>query len=252
MKVQFKYAFRTGLAFRGTAFTVIFVINAVFIALGSLGLLPLAAKITAVSLGGTAIAVMLVFDIISDIAIMRRMFSVPEVYLYALTPSPRRKILLASVIVAAILDIVTMAVVITAEVWLSFILAGEEAWRNVWDFISTKGADFLYVLWYVLLLAAGYLLLMMIILFCITMKKSMFYRLPASGLLAFLLACVCFYVISLFQLILIPFGTVDRYGLLIIMNLGSNTLPFYALLTLFETAVLFVITSQLMERKINL
>jgi hypothetical protein len=252
MKAQFKYAFKTGLTFRGAAFTVIFAINAVFIFLGSLGLLPFAAKVTAVSLGGVAISVMLVFDIIGDIAIIRRMFSVPEAYLYALTPSPRREILLASVIVAAILDIVTMAVVITAEVWLSFILAGEEVWRNVRDFINANGSYLLYGLWYVLLLAAGYLLLMMIILFCITAKKSIFYTIPASGLLAFLLGCVCCYIVSLLQLVLFPFGSVDRYGLLIILMLGNNALPFYALLTLLEAAALFVITSKLMERKINL
>jgi hypothetical protein len=180
------------------------------------------------------------------------MFSVPEAYLYALTPVPRRKILLASVVTAAILDIVTMAVVITAEVWLSFILAGEEVWRNVWNYVSTNGSELLYGLWYAALLAAGYLLLMMIILFCITAKKSVLYKIPASGLLAFLLACVCIYVISLLQLVLIPFGSVYRYGLLIILTLGGNSLPFYILLTLLETAGLFVITSRLMERKINL
>jgi len=252
MKAQFKYAFKTGLTFRGAAFAVVFVMDAVFIALGSLGLLPFAAMVTAVSLGGVAIAVMLVFDIIGDIAIIRRMFSAPEAYLYALTPSPRRKILLASVIVTAILDFVTMAVVITAEVWLSFILAGGEIWRTIWDLQSKNGYGFLYGLWYVLLLAAGYLLLMMIILFCITVKKSVLFRIPASGLLAFLLACACCYISSLLQLLLIPLSTVERHGLLIILNIGKTALPFYALLILLEAAALFVITSKLMERKINL
>jgi len=252
MKAQFKYAFKTGLNLRGAAFAAIFVMDAVFIALGSLGLLPYAAIVTAVSLGGVAISVMLVFDIISDIAILRRMFSAPEAYLYALTPSPRWKILLASVIVTAILDFVTMAVVITAEVWLSFILAGKEVWRNVWDIIKTNGMDFLYGLWFVPLLAAGYLFLMMIILFCITVKKSLLNKIPASGLLAFLLACACCYVASLLQLVLLPLSTVNRFGLLIILRLSFNALPFYVLLMLLETAALFVITSKLMERKINL
>ena len=252
MKVQFKYAFITGLPFRGAAFAAIFVMDAAFILLGSLGLLPFAAMVTAVSLGGVAIAVMLVFDIISDVAILRRMFSAPEAYLYALTPSPRREILLASVIATAVLDIVTMAVVITAEVWLSFILAGGEIWRTMWDLISKNGYDFLYRLWFVPLLAAGYMLLLMIILFCITVKKSVLFRIPASGLLAFLLACACCYVSSLLQLLLFPLGTVERHGLLIILNIGKTALPFYAVLILLEAAALFVITSKLMERKMNL
>jgi hypothetical protein len=252
MKAQFKYTFITGLSFRGAAFAFIFVMDAVFITLGSLGLLPFAAQVTAVSLGGVAISVMLVFDIIGDIAIIRRMFVTPEAYLYALTPAPRREILLASVVVTAILDIVTMAVVITAEVWLSFILAGEEVWQTVWSFISTNSSAFLQGLWLVPLLVAGYMLLIMVILFCITAKKSILFKVPASGLLAFILACACFYCISLLQLVLLPFGTVERYGLLILLTIGNNALPFYAMLMLLEAVALFVITSKLMERKINL
>jgi len=252
MKAQFKYAFKTGLTLRGAAFAFIFAMDAVFIALGSLGFLPFAAQVTAVALAGVAISVMLVFDIIGDIAIIRRMFVTPDAYLYALTPVPRWKTLLASVIVTAVLDIVTMAVVITAEVWLSLILAGEGAWQTAWGYISANSSEFLYGLWLVPLLAAGYLLLMMIIMFCQTAKKSILFGIPASRLLAFLLACVCLYVISLLQLVLIPFSAIERYGLLIILHLGKNALPFYALLLLLEAAALFVITSKLMERKINL
>jgi hypothetical protein len=249
MKVQFKYAFKTGLTFRGAAFAVIFVMDAIFITLASLGLLPFTAKVTAVSLGGVAIAVMLVFDIIGDIAIIRRMFSAPEAYLYALTPSPRWKILLASAAVTAILDIVTMAIVITAESWLSLITADVKIWQQVWDYIS---ADSFAFLWHAALLTSDYLLVMMLILFCITVKKSVLFRIPASGFLAFLLACVCIYVTTLLQLALIPFGDLERYGPLIILNLEKNARPFYVLLTLLEASAFFAITSKLMERKINL
>ena len=96
------------------------------------------------------------------------------------------------------------------------------------------------------------MLLLMVILFCITVKKSILFSTPASGLLAFLFACACFYVISLLQMVLVPFGTVQRHGLLIFLNLGSNALPFYVLLTLLEAIALFVVTSKLLERKINL
>jgi hypothetical protein len=252
MKAQFKYAFKTEIAVRGAAFAVIFVMDAVFITLGSLGLLPIGAWVTALSLGGVAIAVMLVFDIIGDIAIIRRMFSVPEAYLYALTPSPRWKTLLASVVVSAVLDIVTMTVVITAEAWLTLVQEGEKIWRYVRDYVSADGSAFSNRLWSVALLAAGYLLFLTLILFCITVKKSVLFRIPASGFLAFLLACVCLCVISLLQLVLIPFGDVERYGLLIILNLQKNALPFYVLLTLLEAAALFTATSIFMERKINL
>ena len=253
MKAQFKYAFITGLYIRGQVFAVIFIMNAVFIILGALGLLPLAAHITAVSLGGVAIAVMLAADIIADVFIARRMFSAPEAYLHALTPVPRRRTLLASVITMAVLDIVTMAVVITQEVWLSFNLAGDSIKQLVWDFINSERAQLVYALWCILLLIAFYFLLMMVIMFCVTMKKSVFFKMPVPGLLAFLTACGCFYVASLLQLILAPFGDVQRYWLLIIITLNNGTaIPLLILLTLLETAALFILTSKLMERKINL
>jgi hypothetical protein len=252
MRAHFKYTFKTELAVRGTAFAVIFVMDAVFIALGSLGLLPIAAMVIAMSLGGVAITVMLVFNIVGDVAIIRRMISVPEAYLYALTPSPRWKIILASASVTAILDIVTMAVVIMAEKWLTLIVEGEKIWRYVKDYVSADNSAFLYRLWFLALLAAGYLLLLMVILFCITVYKSVLFRVPASGFLAFLLACVCIYVITLLQLALTPFGDLNRYGLVIILNLKENALPFYVLLTLLEASAFFAVTSKLMEKKVNL
>ena len=253
MKAQFKYAFLAGFHFRGAAFAVIFVMNAVFIILGSLDMLPFAAHVTAVSLGGVAIAVMLAADIGGDVFIARRMFSPPEAYLHALTPAPRRKILLASVITMAAMDIVTMAVVITQEVWLSFNLAGDNIGKIVLDALDAEPSYLFYGFWLLLLLIAAYLLSMMIILLCVTAKKSIFFKMPVSGLFAFLLACACFYVANLLQLVLLPFSEVTRYGLLIILTLGNGAaFPALLALLLLEAAGVFIVTSKLMERKINL
>jgi len=253
MKAQFKYAFLAGLNVRGAVFAVIFVINAVFIILGSLGFLPFAAHVTAVSLGGVAIALMFAADIGGDVFIARRMFSAPEAYLHALTPVHRRKILLASVIAMAAMDIVSMAVVITQEVWLSFNLAGDNIGKIVLDAIRSEPSYLYYGIWFVLLLICGYLFLMMVVLFGITAKKSIFFKMPASSLLAFLLACACCYGFSLLQLVAFPFGSVQRYGIFIVITLGGEA-AFTLLITLFllGAAILYVVTSKLMERRINL
>jgi len=253
MKAQFKYAFLAGLYIRGYVFATIFVMDLVFITLGSLGLLPFAAHITAVSLGGVAIAVMLAANIGGDVFIARRMFSAPEAYLHALTPVPRRKILFASVLTMAVMDLVTMAVVITGEVWLSFNLAGDNIVKIFWDFVQSNSQYLYYAVLFGLMLIAGYLLLVMIIMFFLTAKKSIFHKMPASGFLAFLLACGCVYVASLLQLVLIPLSNVERYGLLIILNFNNiAACPVYTLLILLETAGLFILCSKLMERKVNL
>jgi hypothetical protein len=252
MKAQFKYAFLAGIYARTYVFAVIFTMNLVFITLGSAGLLPFAAHITAVSLGGVAIAVMMAFNIAGDVAIARRMFSVPEAYLHALTPAPRWKILLASIVAMMTLDFITMAVVITGEVWLSLTFAG--VWNTVIDFIR-GGMDFpyfLYGLQFILLLIAGYLLTMTFILFCVTAKKSIFYKSRYPFLMTLLLACGCIYVLSLLLLILAPFGSVGRFGIFIIISLSDTALPFYILLTLLKAAGLFYLTSKLMERRMNI
>ena len=254
MKAQFKYAFLAGLYVRGGVFAVIFVMNLVFITLGSLDLLPPAGHVTAVSLGGIAIAVMMAANIVGDIAVARRMFAAPGAYLHALTPVPRRKTLLAGVLAMAVMDFVTMAVVIAGEVWLSLNLAGGGLWRIIWNAVRANAADLPYVFFFILMLIAGYLLIMAVILFCVTAEKSVFYKMRASGLIMFLLACGCFYAASLLQLVLAPFGSVERYGVLITLHLPFRGAvpPLYILLILLEAAVLFVLTSKLMERKMNI
>jgi hypothetical protein len=253
MKAQFKYAFLAGLDFRLPAFAVIFIKNTVFIILGSFGLLPFAALITSVALGGVAIAVMFAANIGGDIMITRRMFYAPEAYLHALTPAPRWKILLASIVTMAVMDILTMAFVIASQVWLVFNLAGFGYWQIVWETISSIDSFLFYGILSFLFVIAGYFLLIMIILFSITMKKSVFFKIPASGLLAFLVACVCFYAVSLLQLVLIPFSTVERYLFMITVTPdGGMAIPLLILLTLLEAAGLFILTSKLMEKKVNL
>ena len=252
MKAQFKYTFLSSLYVRGSVFAVIFVMNTVFIILGSLDLLPFAAHVTAVSLGGVAIAVMIAANVIDDVAICRRMFSAPSAYLYALVPVPRWKILLTSIIAMTVMDCITMTFVIISEVWLSFNLVGKGIWQIAVTFFNQNPSGLFYIVWGFLLLLAFYLLGMLIILFCITAKKSVFYKKPASGLLAFLLACGCVYAASLLQLILAPFAVIQRYGIFIILTFGSNMALFYIVLTLLEATALFGVTSKLMEKRMNI
>ena len=253
MKAQFKYAIIAGLYFRGPAFAVIFIMNAVFITLGSLGLLPFAAHVTALSLCGVSIAVMLAANIGGDVAITKRMFSSPQSYLHALTPVPRWKTLLTSIVTMAVMDLVTMTIVIFSQVWLALNLAGEVIWQLVLIAIRSQESSLFYIVWGSLLIIAGYFLIIMIILFCVTVKRSIFFKLPASGFLAFLLACGCFYIVNLFQLLLIPFGDVWRFGVFIFITIESGAaIPVFTLITLLQAAALFVLTSKLLERKVNL
>ena len=253
MKRQIKYAFLAGLSFRGPVFIVIFMMNSVFIGLGLAESLPFPAHVTAVSLGGIAIAVMLAANISGDISIFRKMFSAPEAYLLMLTTAPRRKTLLAGIITAAIMDTITMAFAIFAEVWLALNLAGSVVWQAVWN-AAGFGINHFYSLSILFLwMMVSYIFLITVILFCVTMKKSLFFKLPASGFLAFLTACCCFFITNLLQIVLAPFNETLRYGPFIFITANSAAaLPVMILLTAFESAVLFIVTSKLMERRMNI
>jgi len=255
MKVQFKYAFLSGVAARGNVFIAVFALNAVFIVLGLLGVLPLPALITAVSLSGAAIAVMLVMNVIGDIAMIRRMFAAPGAYLYALTPVPRWKTLLANLITMAAMDIVSMTVAITGVTFISLILAdaGTGNISNiVWNTSWLAAGDILFGIWMIVLMISAYLLILMVIISGVAVKKSLFYQKRGGGVLTVLMALGIICIINASPLLLAPFGEVYRWGLHFTVVLGRLGLAMSVPLLLIQTAVLFVITSKLMERKINL
>ena len=254
MKAQFKYAFLSGLHVRGVIFAVIFLMNLVFVTLGALGLLPLAALITGVSLSGVAVGVMSITNIISDIGILRRLFAAPGAYLYALTPSPRWKTLLASVLAILIMDIVSMTVAITGVTWISLILAG-----NFFDLSSISRyislidlPVILYGIGSVLGVIGGYLLLLMIILTCIVVNRSIFYQKRAGGLLTALFAIGTIYLLSLSSFLLAPFGTIYRDLWYFTIHIGGAGVFAYGILIFIQAAALFAVSANLMERKLNI
>jgi len=226
--------------------------NLVFVVLGSLGLLPLAAQITAVSLSGTAIAVMAAFNIVGDVSIGRRMFSAPGAYLYALTPAPRRQMLISSVTAMVVMDVVTMAVSIVSVVILSLNLASVYVGGDVFETFGILTSSPFYGLLEISPALPGYLLLLMMILFCEAMKKSVFYSKPAGGLLTGLLVVALIYVVSLSALLVAPFGTLTRFAVFFTVSVGPLGAGMYALVLLIQAAVLCVLTAKLLERKINI
>jgi len=254
MKAQFKYSFRAGLQPRLLVFAIILVMNLVFIVLDLLGSLPFAAHITAVSLSGTAIAVMSGFNIAGDVAIARRMFSAPGAVLYALTPVPRWKTLLSSVVSILVMNFVTLAFSIAGVVFLSLGLGSRYTGVGAWEMLR-QGSSFVqpqYSLIYLAIFVAAYLMLLMTILFCVAMRKSAFFNKPAGGFLAVLLAVGVFYVFTLSGVLLAPFGTVSRFRFFFTVTVGYTGMGMYALLMFIIAAALFALTSILVERKINI
>jgi hypothetical protein len=254
VKAQFKYTFLSGLNVRGITFVVIFLMNLVFVTLGALGLLPLAALITGVSLSGVAVSVMAITNVVSDIGIFRRLFAAPGAYLHALTPSPRWKTLLASVLAILIMDIVSMTVAITGVTWMGLLLAGTffDVAGFLRNFTSIDASAIMYGIGSVLGIIGGYLLLLMIILSCIVVKKTVFYQKRAGGFLTALFALGIIYLLSLTSFLIAPFGYVTRDLWYFTIHIGGPGIIAYSILIIIQAFALFFVSANLMERKLNI
>jgi hypothetical protein len=229
--------------------------NFVFIVLDRFGVLPTAALITAVTLSGVAISVMVVVNIVSSISIIRRMLSAPRAYLTALVPAPRYKILFANVAAMTILDFVTMAVAIAGQVLLALGLAGSHVDAFGYYAVFTGIGAYMSVAGGILMLLAGYLLLIMFIVSCIIVRRSLFYQIKLGGLLTAAVAIGAVYLFSLSQFVLAPFGMVSRFGWFFEVQIqqgGTFNTLIYAIFLLVYVVALFIINSKLMERKLNI
>ena len=257
IKPKFKnslfYAFRAGAFPRLFVFAVILVMNLAFIIPGLLGILPGAALITAVSLSGVAIGVMAVFNIIGDVSIGNSIFSTSGAPFYALTPAPRRNTLLASITAMVIMDFVTMAISIASVVVLSISLGSIYTGLNFSEMMPNNfGFELQYALIQFAWGVAFYFFVMMLIIFCRAFRKSVLYTKRAGGFLAFLVGIGIFYLLTVSSLLLAPFGTVTRLYGFITITVGYLGMGMYALLILIFAAVMFVLTSRLLERKMNI
>jgi len=250
------YAFRAGASPRLVVFAVILVMNLAFILPGSFGWLPLAAHIVAVSLSGTAIGVMAVFNIIGDVSLCKSMFSPSGAVFYALTPAPRRNTLLASLIAMFFMDFVTMILSIVSVVVLSLNLGSHVSGDYIWGLLFRHGFELRFFLNNILipflLVIATYLFFVMLIIYCRAVRKSVLYNKHAGGFLAFSLAVGIYYLFTVSTLLLAPFGSMSWFYGIITISVNYLGMGMYALLHLVFAAVMFILTSRLMERKMNI
>jgi len=253
MKAQFKYSFLAGMHIRIPVYCIAIALILVFGVLGAIGVLPKAALITAVSLGGVAIAAVFTACVVGDAIVIQRMVHTPGAYLHALTPAPRRTILFTSLIAMFVMDFVSMATVSFGEVWLAFNLSDESAWLTFWQSLDLQWKHVVPAFLNFVYGMSGYMLFMLIILFGISVGKSVFYKKTASALLSVAAGCLCLYVINVLQIVLMPFGIVERFGIFYTINLsGAAVMIPLALLAAAEAAALFFINANLLERKINI
>jgi hypothetical protein len=246
---QLKYAFKHGVSVRYISFGIVLAINAVFGFLALSGVLGFAASVTAVSLSGTGLGAVVITNIIADIQSLGAVFGSPSGYTYALTPVKSSKILFARISAIVIQDVVTIAVNIVGTVWLSFYLAGMSA-IEIGDLLNMSGAfqNFVGFIFEFI----QYLYIFTLIIFCVILRKSVFFTSKIKTLLAVLCGIAVYWILSFLDFLLLPFAAVDGwfmfYNITVFDEFG---MLIFAGITLLKAAVLFIASSKLMERRIN-
>ena len=253
MKVQFKYALRQALPLRAAVFLTVVVMNIALGFLGYFNIWDIGGKITAVTLSSVALCGIFVINIIADVNVFKSLFGSPEGYLNAMIPIKSWKILFARSASIIFEDILALTVGIAGVVLQSFILSGLIG-TGINPAIGTLGAigD---VIWGVIMILLGYAYIVMLIAFGSAICNSLLFSIRGKNLFTVLTVLGAAWVLNLFNIVLTPFGSHEIWKIFYsitftsIYSIGGVA---YMLLICLKIAALFIVSANLMERKINL
>ncbi len=233
---------------RFTAFLVMAAVNVFFIVWTAFAPYSLALHIVAVSLSGCALCALFIFNILGDASIDRYLFKAPNGYAVNLMPVKSWKLLLSRTIAIVAQDVIGLMLGVAATTYLSLRLGGVgELVAPYFDFEAIFGGALFFI--------AGYLLVVLAVAFARILSASVFYTMKGRGILSLLTTLLALYALSFLDFLAAPFGYVQSYGTMFIINVGSGFSAgavAYLLAILAQCAVLFIVSSHLMERKINL
>ncbi|MCL2146437.1 MAG: hypothetical protein FWH52_01395 [Synergistaceae bacterium] len=242
MKAIIKHSFLAGARVRGPVFIVVCLMNIVNGVFMSLDLLTVDVHSMTVKLGVAAIFVILVVNITDDIAVVKRMVIAPNAYLYALIPISRAKMLFAGIVYILIINTITMTAVVVQVIWLY-----NRMFSIQWFFEILANITALYL--------SLYLMLVLIILFNLAFWRSIYnrrgYPARAQAIISTCTGIVLHLTLSYF--VMSQFGVMDDLaGNIIDATLGSPANTIYVILTLLQCAVLFILISMLLEKKVDI
>ncbi len=243
-----RHFIRIASARRMTAFLVMAAVNVFFIVWTALVPWNLALYIVAVSLSGCALCALFIFQILGDASIDRYLFKAPQGYAVNLMPVKSWKLLLSRTIAIVAQDVIGLMLGIAGTTYLSLQLGdvGERVLRY-FDFESILCGALLFVIVYTLVVLA--------VAFARILSNSVFFTMKGRGILSLLATLAALYVLSFLDFLAAPFGYIQYFGTMFIINVDyglSAGAVAYLLALIAQCAVLFIVSSRLMERKINL
>jgi hypothetical protein len=232
----------------------VFAVNAVFGLLAFFGVLPFAGAVTAVSLSGVGIAVVVLINLVSDISSMKSILGSPSGYTYALTPVRGGKILFARMLAIIIQDIIMIGISILGCVWLSISLYKLANTRYIdGEIIGDSNYEIVLETFIGGLVGVIQLIyIFVVIVFCFVIKNSLLFRIKGRSILCILCGAGVYWILSLLDFILIPFADVQRFFFVFnILIYDIRGVVIYGIIGLVKTIILFLITANLFERRYN-
>ena len=248
MLKQIYYSTRERLSVRIAALMITLGVNFLFVLL-AIVVPGSGVMITAVVFSSLTLAYLIMANMFVSFAGIHEVFSAPKGYHTLLAPVPAWKIILGRVAPAAIMDTVMMAIGISFVVWQSLRLTG-----ITWLSALPRAYVTQEILFGMASAMAGYALMLTVYCFFRAISKSVLYRAPARTLLGILLTIAALWLVSsLFNLLLLPFGSVDVWRLVVFISLHSSPIVrvMFVLVTLLQAAVFFLASARLMERRLN-
>jgi hypothetical protein len=252
MKAQFKYAFLQNLDQRAYALGATVLISAVFSVLSVTGLANEAVMTLGVVLESLALCGVFAVCIIADVQGMGGIFGSPQGYLNILTPVPGWKLLLPRLVTYVLEDLFSLAVAIASLVFQVMVFDSEFGdvfhFRLTWDDIRS-------IALFGGMALLGYAYILMLAVFGASLKSGPFSNRRFGSLLALLCMGAAAWALNLFNFVLMPFGMVDMWNSVFTISLDIRSplhIAMYDLVSLIKVAALFVTSSLLIERRINL
>ncbi|MCL1904299.1 MAG: hypothetical protein FWF94_07770 [Oscillospiraceae bacterium] len=247
---QLKHALRHGAVLRYTTFGIVTAVNVVFGALAYFNVLGFAAAVTAVSLSGSGLTVVIIINFVAGAANIKSFIGSPSGYIYALTPMKTSNILFIRIAAIVVQDVLALIISIYGTVWLSFYLADVEH-----NFLGSTiegmkiSSDVALAIVFGLL---AYTFIYTFVVFCIVFKRSILFNKKGKSLLMIPFVPCAFWLLSLLDFIIFPFAIVERWFLFFNVTLyNALGVVIYATLFIIKTAILYVITSKLIDGRMN-
>lgn len=258
MRKQLYYEMRALGTLRLVCLVGIILLNAALVAIFGYGnILGMPGRVLSVTLSSVALGAVVIAAIVLDIDAMRRLFVTPSAYAVHLTPSRGYHLLGSRLIIAVVQDVFLLFFGILGVVLQAMVLGNPssafQVFADLFAAVIRHPRISLFVVGIVLL---SYTQLLATIYFGATLSRTLFASKRGRVLLSVLATIAASYVLSLLNAALLPFAdSVGWYGLAITAHFHVFTTPaLVAILAiqLVRTAALFISSSLLIERRINL